>query len=174
MNDAEKDPQIVAVQRACRVIEQEVEEKWSVKELATKVGLTESHFCRVFKKVKGVTVGEYRSQVRLSPRRSLGKEVATSPAIVVQPDVSIAEPGYYSFPSDLGSSELTQEWLDFSGISHSNEEPTRLFQTPNILNFPVPELDTQFPSRSSTLGPADDGFEFVDFDSHPFQEPLKA
>lgn len=35
--------------------------KWSVKRLATEVGVTESHFCRVFKKVMGMTVGEYRS-----------------------------------------------------------------------------------------------------------------
>ncbi len=170
MNDAEKDPQIIAVQKACKVIDQEVEEKWNVKELAMKVGLTESHFCRVFKKVMGITVGEYRSQVRSVPGRKLAKEFATFPAIVVQPDVSIAEPGYYSFPSDLGSSELTQEWLDFSGISISREEPTQLFEPSSISAFPCPELGTQFPSRASTRDLADDGFEFVDFDSHHVQQ----
>ena len=35
-----------------------------MKALAKSVGLTESHFCRVFKKVEGLTVGEYRGLVQ--------------------------------------------------------------------------------------------------------------
>ncbi|KAH8682844.1 hypothetical protein BGZ60DRAFT_443381, partial [Tricladium varicosporioides] len=49
------------VDRACVLLEKEESrgEKWTVKQLAIEVGLTESHFCRVFRKLLGMTVGEY-------------------------------------------------------------------------------------------------------------------
>jgi len=62
----DQDPQVAFVNKACGLIEKELEgeQKWSVKALAKEVGLTESHFCRVFKKVLGVTIGEYRNQIK--------------------------------------------------------------------------------------------------------------
>ncbi|KAH8600937.1 hypothetical protein B0O99DRAFT_609892 [Bisporella sp. PMI_857] len=64
-SDAQPDPQRIAVEKACVLLKGEEEgqagtQKWSVKGLAKEVGLTEAHFCRVFKRVSGVTVGEYR------------------------------------------------------------------------------------------------------------------
>jgi len=67
--DSEKDRQVKAVEKACSLIGEEGErkkEKWSVRALGMEVGLTESHFCRVFKKVMGMTVGEYRSRLLIS------------------------------------------------------------------------------------------------------------
>jgi len=44
-----------------------------VKELAKEVGLTESHFCRIFKKIAGRTVGEYRRSLEVGIVHSLGE-----------------------------------------------------------------------------------------------------
>ncbi|CAG8959503.1 hypothetical protein HYFRA_00001402 [Hymenoscyphus fraxineus] len=64
LKEIDGDPQKVFVDRACELIRNEGDgEKWGVKGLAKEVGLTESHFCRVFKKVAGLTVGEYRSSL---------------------------------------------------------------------------------------------------------------
>jgi len=53
--------QQAAVAKACALVESERNGKiWSVKDLGKEVGLTESHFCRTFKKIMGCTVGDYR------------------------------------------------------------------------------------------------------------------
>ncbi|KAF8856934.1 hypothetical protein BDZ45DRAFT_556339, partial [Acephala macrosclerotiorum] len=55
------DSQKLAVAKACEILRKDGEMgvKLQVKALAAKVGLTECHFCRVFKKIMGITVGEY-------------------------------------------------------------------------------------------------------------------
>lgn len=79
----EEDPQVAFVNKACGLIEKELQggEKWSVKALAKEVGLTESHFCRVFKKVLGVTIGEYRSQINPKILETSSKEPLISPGM---------------------------------------------------------------------------------------------
>lgn len=74
LKEAEGNPQKVFVDRACELIRNEVddEKKWSVKGLAKEVGLTESHFCRVFKKVVGLTIGEYRNSLSRGVENQLG------------------------------------------------------------------------------------------------------
>lgn len=61
----EGDPQKIAVAKTCASIDNEERggEKKSVRRLAKDAGFTESHFCRVFKKITGMTVGEYRASV---------------------------------------------------------------------------------------------------------------
>ncbi|KAJ8068507.1 hypothetical protein OCU04_004057 [Sclerotinia nivalis] len=52
--------------RVMELIRKEVEnggQKWTVRKMAKEVGLTESHFCRIFKREAGVTMGEYRMKV---------------------------------------------------------------------------------------------------------------
>ncbi|KAG9232106.1 transcriptional regulator [Amylocarpus encephaloides] len=73
---AEENPQHIAVERACELVRQEKDGdgKWSVKSLAKEVGLTDSHFCRVFKKVVGVTIGEYRSELMALEDRTNSNE----------------------------------------------------------------------------------------------------
>lgn len=54
------------VDKAMKLIEDEVEngdQKWTVKKMAKEVGLTESHFCRIFKRETGATMGEFRMKV---------------------------------------------------------------------------------------------------------------
>ncbi|TVY25609.1 Bifunctional transcriptional activator/DNA repair enzyme [Lachnellula hyalina] len=61
-------------------LEMEVEVgKWSVRDLARECGVTESHFCRVFKKVMGCTVGEYRKQLQLKHAQETSPEDITIP-----------------------------------------------------------------------------------------------
>lgn len=59
------DSQKLAVAKACKLLQEDIQKdgKLSVKGLAAQVGLTECHFCRVFKKVMGVTVGQYKGQL---------------------------------------------------------------------------------------------------------------
>lgn len=65
MIENDGDPQRIAIDKACELLDAEFQEggNLSIKVLAAKVGLTECHFCRVFKKIKGVTVGEYKRQL---------------------------------------------------------------------------------------------------------------
>ncbi|KAH8821433.1 metal binding domain of Ada-domain-containing protein [Xylogone sp. PMI_703] len=61
-------PQRKAIEKACDLIKGESLQdnevkKWTVKALAKEVGLTESHFCRSFKRFTGCTIGEYRAQM---------------------------------------------------------------------------------------------------------------
>ncbi|KAF7926303.1 uncharacterized protein EAE98_006598 [Botrytis deweyae] len=54
------------VDQAMKLIESELangDQKWTIKKMANEVGLTESHFCRVFKRETGGTLGEYRMKV---------------------------------------------------------------------------------------------------------------
>ncbi|KAK6595500.1 DNA repair and transcription factor ada [Botrytis cinerea] len=54
------------VDTAMRLIESELangDQKWTTKRMAKEVGLTESHFCRVFKRETGGTLGEYRTRL---------------------------------------------------------------------------------------------------------------
>jgi AraC-like DNA-binding protein len=59
----ERNPQSLAVSKAKKLLTDPAT-TWTVKALAKEVGLTESHFCRVFKKVTGMRVSEYRTSVR--------------------------------------------------------------------------------------------------------------
>ncbi|KAF7897923.1 uncharacterized protein EAF01_008889 [Botrytis porri] len=54
------------VDKAMKLIESELangDQKWTIKKMAKELGLTESHFCRVFKRETGGTFGEYRVKV---------------------------------------------------------------------------------------------------------------
>ena len=126
MKENEGDPQITAVERACELIKMETErgEKWGVKALAKEVGLTESHFCRIFKKIVGVTVGEYRSQIleKLIPEKASTSSIA--PVLEtfddgefgaeIQPDIMGID-GWES-TIDFNSAEFTNDWYNFSGM----------------------------------------------------------
>ncbi len=53
------------MEKAMKLLDEEGREgkTWSVKELARECGVTESHFCRVFRREMGVTVGGYRARI---------------------------------------------------------------------------------------------------------------
>ncbi|KAJ5745302.1 hypothetical protein N7520_010484 [Penicillium odoratum] len=62
---AQSNPQAAMVEKACQTIRDEVSAgmKPRLYDLATQAGLTPSHFHRVFKKILGVTPGQYASSV---------------------------------------------------------------------------------------------------------------
>ena len=62
-----KDPQSAMIAKTCEAIAAAVAEGRNppvLRDLASEAGLTPSHFHRVFKKVKGVTPGQYASNIR--------------------------------------------------------------------------------------------------------------
>lgn len=69
------------MENACKLIRGEKDEKWPVKRLALEVGLTESHFCRVFKKIEGCTVGEYRTRLLLQRSGTMDMSTEQPPCI---------------------------------------------------------------------------------------------
>ena len=128
------DPQKIAVAKTCASIDKELQggEIKGVKELAKDVGFTESHFCRVFKKVTGLTVREYRASVSRKQTPAIQTGAAgekESPAEVRNPSIS-RPPFEFDFnslpfpdrqdPAQL-ESELASGWYDFSGATDTYE-----------------------------------------------------
>ena len=169
LRENEGDPQILAVDKACELIVREEigAVKWSVKGLAKEVGLTESHFCRVFKKIMGMTIGEYRA------KNSLLKSVDEFPQIVDAQKTTPhhLSPTYPNFAHEqetnipelptpsLCTSELLQDWQNFSGI----QTPEGYFPDASdvvLASFYNPDLEL-----SETWEAAEDCFQFVDFNS---------
>lgn len=173
LNESAGDPQQVAVRKACELIgnEGKVEggTKWTVKDLAKEAGLTESHFCRVFKKVMGSTVGEYRRRVLGNGASSEKEVVPSKPSPAVQIATSPFEsqhpiPGLQTLGSFMEfDSALAQDWQDFSGTANMigtiGACPALYTMNSDSLDF-SPELL----SDASTPITTDDGFQFLNFD----------
>ena len=174
LDESAGDPQKIAVDKACELIRNEGAggTRWSVKGLAKEVGLTESHFCRVFKKIMGSTVGEYRTRglAKGTSRESNEKEVVPrKPSSALQVASSPFESPYsiagiqtHDSFLDLDS-ELAQDWQDFSGTDNMTGAidvfPELYTMDPSNLDF-SPELV----SDASTSITTDDGFQFLNFD----------
>lgn len=98
------DPQRVAIGKACKLLKEDfhTDARTSVKALAAKVGLTECHFCRVFKKIMGVTVGEYKRQLASVQKFEDGKEnflhSSDSPMLSTSPTSTIAQEDFVFDP----------------------------------------------------------------------------
>jgi AraC-like DNA-binding protein len=179
LGDGEGDPQKIAVEKACDLVRKEQDgtdaRKWSVKALATEVGLTESHFCRVFRKVMGMTVGEYRAyaspgiseglaeafemdqQHRLDVTHELRDPISTTNTLATygcESSLSLAE---------FDCTELEEDWHHFAGMRPS----MALFNSPcmdlNIIDWNQWSLDhSSDPTRVVAM---EDGFQFFDFDT---------
>lgn len=173
LDEGAGDPQKIAVSKACGLIRDEDNgkggTKWSVKGLAKEVGLTESHFCRVFKKIMGVTVGEYRAQV-IEGRERRGKEAVPSkplPAVEVAAspfEVQYSMSGVQNDDSFIEfDSELARDWQDFSGTSDlTGTVDTYLgLYTVYTTSF---DFSPELPSDASTPTTVDDGLQFLNFD----------
>ena len=158
----------MAVEKACELIvkEESRDVKWSVKGLAKEVGLTESHFCRVFKKIMGMTIGEYRAKSALS--RPLNRSSQTMDAQGITPYrpslshsnfAQVQETNDPELPiSSLCASELLRDWQNFSGI----QTPEDYVPDPaDALLASFYNCDLKLPDTWET---AEDCFQFVDFD----------
>lgn len=76
---AKDDQQAAAVGKACALVDSERNGQiWSVKDLGKEVGLTESHFCRTFKRIMGCTVGQYRAMANHITPLAEGKATDSS------------------------------------------------------------------------------------------------
>lgn len=178
LRDGDGDPQKIAVEKACELVRKEQSDrgsedgKWSVKALAAEVGLTESHFCRIFKKVMGITVGEFRACIAPGT-------VESSQAVYMDqtPGADMLQGPGASFPTsdrpaifgdgdwqssiDLDCPELEQEWHQFSGV-----HPSMALLGSSRIHFNFIDSDHSSPdpfSDSTNLDMMDDGFQFVDF-----------
>lgn len=178
LGHGEGDPQKIAVEKACDLVRNEQhsgeDRKWSVKALATEVGLTESHFCRIFKKVTGMTVGEYRASLLpgnverllegLNADHQQGFDIAQDSAECT-PTSNYTNKNAHDNPlslTEFDCSELEQDWNRFSGALPS----MAMFSSPHIqfslIDYDPPPLD-HF-SNSINLDMTDDGFQFLNLD----------
>ena len=181
INEAEGDPQRIAVTKARELLKVEgnrIEkggEKWSVKDLAKEVGLTESHFCRIFKKITGKTVGEYRVSIS-EPREKTAKKATVSdnsaPAPVVWenagpssafetpyiPDAVLADDALVDFDYDLA-----WDWHEFSGTQHL-ASTLDMFPGMNGMGWGDFTSPPEIISDPSTPTTTDNDLQFLDFD----------
>jgi len=179
LSGEEGDPQKVAVTRAKEILNSEEREgRWSVKELASKVGLTESHFCRVFKKVEGVTVGEFRAMVQ---KKRTNQYSGSDPSTVIalgtgdmKSSSGFVPPmnaGQVS-PNQLDMAGIEPDQNDFSDAAHPGSMPNRFVGMDFDIfdfNFDIGSLEGLTPeilSDPSSPDVTDDGLQFLDFDSH--------
>lgn len=171
LRENEGDPQILAVEKACGLLagEEKGGARWSVKGLAKEVGLTESHFCRVFKKLTGMTIGDYRSRTNdgtwdSSVRESIvvggqqAQHSGTPNTTSEQMPESVFASDKLSIP-DLCPSQFMQDWHNFSGL-HTLEGYLPDFSDPTLTN--LYNCDLGFADATDIL---DDCSQFVDFNS---------
>ncbi|KAJ6110530.1 hypothetical protein N7486_002765 [Penicillium sp. IBT 16267x] len=104
---AQSNPQAAMVEKACQTIRDEVDAglKPRLHDLATQAGLTPSHFHRVFKKILGVTPGQYVS--------SVVQHACPSPESLAPDNLSTLETSPSASPSGfIGVSETKELDLD--------------------------------------------------------------
>ncbi|KAL4890476.1 metal binding domain of Ada-domain-containing protein [Aspergillus ambiguus] len=105
-----ENPQIQLIVQACATIESDIRagSKPTLRELAAKASLTPSHFHRVFKRIAGVTPGQYAAAV-LGRREGCGP--VENAAASFQPWDGVdgsCDPGM--------SADLTTGWNDFDAL----------------------------------------------------------
>lgn len=102
--------QEMVVERACQSIRQRARGRTTARleEVAREVGWMKSHFCRVFKRVKGVSVGQWV--------KGLGKKEGMSTEVDV--DVDTLD-GLSIAPAEVevGEREDWDVWLKYSAYS---------------------------------------------------------
>lgn len=173
-NESEGDPQRLAVAKVCGLIQKERKdgEKWSVKSLAKEAGLTESHFCRIFKKIMGLTVGEYRASIVGKEEvvvRKVGVPNKSAP-VFMENGAAVASLEFPYIPGTVEAqdsvtdfdSELARNWCDFSGVT---DLPGTLEMYPGIHGSDNFNFSPEMISDASTPATVDDGFQFLDFDA---------
>jgi methylphosphotriester-DNA--protein-cysteine methyltransferase len=176
------DPQRVSVDRAKKILENETDgARWSIKALAKELGLTESHFCRVFKKLEGRTVGDYRTLLQANAvAADVNKESMVDAAIVPPQKMKrTRSSGSQSYVTGqditlrFDTAELEQNWHEFSGIQFPATAFDKIpFMELDFIDHQfdhetsgglTPELLSDFSTPCAT---DDDGLQFLNFDGH--------
>lgn len=166
----ELDSQLIAVEKAKTLLRSEGERKWNVKALAKEVGLTESHFCRVFKKIEGVTIGAYRIKIKEGMQdfmaRPRGKELT---GVDWADTVGSELPGWpCRVPTILDNSELSQIWDSFNNVPNSEIFFQQLSTGFNHIDLDFETMEGLTPdlvSDLTSLNTTEDCLQFLDFDS---------
>jgi Bacterial regulatory helix-turn-helix proteins, AraC family len=148
--------------------------KWTVKALATEVGLTESHFCRIFKKVMGMTVGVYRNSILLGHADHLPEVVGTDGQYVFDFDQHWNEPlrtprlpdkyGYEGsvYLANFESTELEENWLQFASMHPAMVMFNPPCTTLDMINSEPLSRDHLFDAEN--IGISEDDFQFLNLD----------
>ncbi|RDW94319.1 hypothetical protein BP5796_00082 [Coleophoma crateriformis] len=138
--------------------------KWTVRMLATEVGLTESYFCRLFKKEVGCTVGEFRAKLA-SLQQELEREEAKEKRNLMPISCTKAIPETFEAPTEQCAIGTNETYLDMTDI-HWNTA----FRTADEFNFDSIHPDNYLdPSGYNVFvfpePIEEDGFQFLDLSS---------
>lgn len=154
----EKEGWEAAVERARGLLDAELEEgeearKWSVKALGKEVGLSESYFCRAFRKGVGCTIGEYRARVQAQRAEKNPLRGLKAPPVVFVPEEEInGSDEYFSFEG--AAYPFSEAEMDFFSAVDLGQN----FNIDEPMYLSTPE-DLSDPSTPNAY----DGMEFVDF-----------
>ncbi|MCJ1246055.1 hypothetical protein MMC30_003259 [Trapelia coarctata] len=103
------------LERACRGVRERVRGGGGVEvgEVARGVGWTKGHFCRVFRRVRGVTVGEWVRGLEREVGRNVGRNVERN---VERVDAGLGAEAEVDRGVDVEEVDW-EEWLDYSDCS---------------------------------------------------------
>ncbi|KAF7944387.1 hypothetical protein EAE96_010784 [Botrytis aclada] len=112
------------VEKAMKLIESELangDQKWTIKKMAQEMGLTESHFCRIFKRETGGTLGEYRMKVigQQVVETTQGNETTDCWNIPTDPELVFNWNSSWDEISDMNNSDTIIPSLGFHSTSLS-------------------------------------------------------
>lgn len=177
MIENDGDSQKAAVAKACQLLRKDSKDglKMSLKMLAAEVGLTECHFCRVFKKVMGVTVGNYRKQIESQKssgdaKNETGYSIIDSDGMAMSntPLDHLLTPDGSEFSTVLPT--FTQEDIDnFSRIAL----PIHDLEYFNSCDYETLVFDQPTPGLICVGTGEEDIFDFVDFGNQTATWDLK-
>ncbi len=98
----QNDPQVTLVQRACRYIEEHLEDAPNLAELGAQVNLSPFHLQRVFKRVMGITPRQYAEAYRLGQLKEQLKEGESVTQAMYEVGFSSSSRLYERAPVQLG------------------------------------------------------------------------
>ncbi|RDW89106.1 hypothetical protein BP6252_01138 [Coleophoma cylindrospora] len=141
-----------------------VAKKWTVRMLATEVGLTESYFCRLFKKEVGCTVGEFRAKLA-SLQQELERKKENERGNLMSTSCAKATPETFEAPMEQCALGTSETYLDMTDI-HWNTA----FRTADEYNLDLIHLDNYFDTSGCNVVDfpepiEEDGFQFLDLSS---------
>ncbi len=103
----EADPQVELVQRACRYIEEHIEDSLGLAELSAHVNMSPYHLQRVFKRIMGITPRQYAEARRLDQLKEQLKEGESVTKALYEVGYSSSSRLYERTPVQLGMTPTT-------------------------------------------------------------------